>query len=116
MKKSTLILALMLAPMLLLDAGGREKPQDKNAVQDTTLYGYISDSICGAKGATSSHYECMMQCLAKGAKPVIISEPDNAVVNIDNPQAIVGHEGHRVSVTGDILTNESFHIRSLRIL
>src|SRR5262249_34529549 len=66
-----------------------------------TVSGTISDSMCGAKGASADHAACMTKCMGKGAKAVLVTDTDQKVVAIDNPDAIKGHEGHHVSVTGE---------------
>jgi hypothetical protein len=84
---------------------------DKSA----TVNGYVSDSMCGAKGANASHAACMTKCLGKGGKAVIVTDGDQKVVNVDNPDALKGHEGHHVSVTG-AMTGDSIHVDSVKML
>jgi hypothetical protein len=80
-----------------------------------TVNGYVSDSMCGAKGASGSHAECMNKCLAKGAKAVIVTDGDQKVIAVDNPDALKGHEGHHVAATGTV-TGNSIHVDSLKML
>src|SRR5258708_1360450 len=75
----------------------------------TTVNGYVTDSMCGAKGANASHAACMTKCMGKGAKAVIVTDGDQKVVAVDNPDALKGHEGHHVSVTGT-MTGDSVHV------
>ena len=98
------------APLLLLVGS-----VPAGAARETTVSGYISDSVCGVKGATSSHRDCMNQCLDKGAKPVIVVDDTKQLLIIDNPGAVKGHEGHRVLLTGDIRDGR-LHVYSLRII
>jgi hypothetical protein len=85
------------------------------ADKSTTVNGYVSDSMCGAKGANSSHAACMTKCLGKGANAVIVTDGDQKVVNVDNPDVLKGHEGHHVAVTG-ALTGDTIHISSVKML
>jgi len=85
------------------------------ADKSTTVNGYVSDSMCGAKGANASHADCMKKCLAKGAKAVIVTDGDQKVVNVSNPDVLKGHEGHHVAVTGE-MTGDSMHIESVKML
>jgi len=85
------------------------------ADKSTTVNGYVSDSMCGAKGANASHSACMTKCLGKGAKAVIVTDSDQKVVNVDNPDVLKGHEGHHVAVTGEI-TGDSLHIENVKML
>src|SRR5579863_1617266 len=85
------------------------------ADKTTTLNGYVSDSNCGVKGANASHAACMTKCLGKGAKAVIVTESDQKVVSVDNPDVLKGHEGHHVAVTG-AMTGDTIHISSVKML
>jgi len=85
------------------------------ADKSATVNGYVSDSMCGAKGANASHAACMTKCLGKGAKTVIVTDSDQKIVNIDNPDALKGHEGHHVAVTG-AMTGDSIHVEGVKML
>jgi hypothetical protein len=85
------------------------------ADKSTTVNGYVSDSMCGAKGANVNHAACMTKCLGKGAKAVIVTDSDQKVVNVDNPDVLKGHEGHHVAVTGEV-TGDTMHIDSVKML
>ena len=85
------------------------------ADQSATVNGYVTDSMCGAKGANAGHAACMTKCLGKGAKAVIVTDKDQKIVNVDNPDVLKGHEGHHVAVTG-AMTGDSMHIDSVKML
>ena len=85
------------------------------ADKTTTVNGYVSDSNCGVKGANASHAACMTKCLGKGAKAVIVTDSDQKVVNVDNPDVLKGHEGHHVAVTGE-MTGDSIHVENVKML
>jgi hypothetical protein len=85
------------------------------ADKSATVNGYVSDSMCGAKGANASHAACMTKCMGKGAKAVIVSDSDQKVLTVDNPDALKGHEGHHVAVTGE-MTGDSIHVDSVKML
>jgi len=82
---------------------------------DSTINGTISDSMCGAKGANASHAGCMAKCMSRGAKAVIVTDGDQKVLVIDNPDAIKGHEGHHVAITGKV-TGDSIHVDSMKMM
>jgi hypothetical protein len=86
-----------------------------SAADKATVNGYVSDSMCGAKGANASHAACMTKCMGKGATAVIVTDGDSKVVNVDNPDALKGHEGHHVSVTGT-MTGDSIHVDSVKMI
>jgi hypothetical protein len=103
------LLLLCLAVSLLLMAGLAI------AADSSTVNGIVSDSQCGAKGASASHAACMNKCLAKGAKAVIVTDSDQKVLTVDNPDVLKGHESHHVAVTGKV-TGDSIHVDSVKML
>lgn len=82
---------------------------------DATVKGYVSDSMCAAKGANESHADCMKKCLSKGAKAVIVTDGDQKVLTVDNPDVLKGHEGHHIAATGAV-NGDSIHIESVKML
>jgi hypothetical protein len=86
-----------------------------SAADTTTVNGYVSDSQCGAKGASDTHAGCMKKCLAKGAKYVIVTDDDKKVLTVDNPDALKGHEGHHIAATGTV-TGDSMHVDSIKMM
>jgi len=62
--------------------------------------GTISDAKCGAAHADASEksQKCAAKCIGSGAGAVLVTE--GKVVKISNPDAIKGHEGHKVTVNG----------------
>jgi hypothetical protein len=85
------------------------------AANDFTIRGYISCSTCGAKGATSSHGDCMQKCLAKGAQVVIVVDDTQNIMTIENPDSVGGQHAHHVALFG-YMNAGSFHVISVRIL
>lgn len=82
---------------------------------DTTVNGYVSDSMCGAKGAKDGHTDCMNKCVSKGASYVIVTDKDKKVLAVDNPDVLKGHEGHHIAATGTV-TGDSIHIDSMKMM
>ncbi len=70
--------------------------------KDATVTGWITDPACGATHdkAKMSDSACAKKCAAKDGKLVIVTDKDNKVWAIDNVDAVQGHEGHHVKVTG----------------
>ena len=85
------------------------------AAADDTINGYVSDSGCGVKGANADHAACAKKCIDKGAKMVIVTDGDQKVLAVDNPEALKGHEGHHVAITGTS-TADSIHVGSVKML
>ena len=81
----------------------------------TTVNGWVSDSQCGVKGANDKSAECTKKCVAKGAKLVIVTDGDQKVLAVDNQDALTGHEGHHVSVSGHV-TGDSIHVMGVKMM
>jgi len=80
-----------------------------------TVNGWISDSKCGAKGANAGAEACTKKCIAAGALPVVVTDGDQKVLNVDNPDALKDHYGHHVAVTGHI-DGDKIHVDSVKML
>ena len=85
------------------------------AADAATVNGYVSDSNCGAKGANAKAAECTKKCIKEGAKMVVVTDADQKVLTVDNPDALTGHEGHHVAVTGTV-NGDSIHVDSVKML
>jgi len=81
----------------------------------TTVNGWVSDSKCGAKGANAKAEACTKKCLAAGAEIVVVTDTDQKVLMVKNPEALKGHEGHHVAVTGQV-EGDSIHVDSAKML
>ena len=64
--------------------------------------GYISDSMCGAKGAKESAAECTRKCVQHGAKYVFVNDTDKKVYVVDDQEKVAPHAGHHVVVKGTV--------------
>jgi hypothetical protein len=85
------------------------------STKSTTVNGWITDAKCGAKGANAAGEACTKKCLAAGEKMVVVTDGDSKVLAVDNQDALKGHEGHHVAVTGTV-TKDSIHVSSLKML
>jgi hypothetical protein len=81
----------------------------------TTVNGWVADDKCGAKGANAGAEACTKKCLAAGAKMVIVTDGDQKILMVDNPDALKGHEGHHIAVTGH-MAKDSIHVESAKML
>jgi hypothetical protein len=111
MKKLLLIclaLCLVFGYVAIASAGS-----DKG--KSETVNGWVTDAKCGVKGAHAGAEECAKKCLAAGAKMVVVTDTDQKVLTVDNPDALKGHEGHHVAVTGTV-SGESIHVDSAKML
>jgi hypothetical protein len=83
--------------------------------KSSTVNGWVADDKCGAKGANAGAEACTKKCLAEGAKMVIVTDGDSKVLMVDNPEALKGHEGHHIAVTGH-MGKDSIHVESAKML
>jgi hypothetical protein len=83
------------------------------AADSSTINGWISDSMCGAKHAGTGA-ACVKKCLEGGMTPVFVDEAKKAVWTIDNPEAVKGFYGDHVTVTATAdAGKKSVHINSI---
>ena len=80
-----------------------------------TVNGWISDSKCGVKGANAGAEACTKKCIKAGARPVVVTDTDQKVLTVDNPDALKEHYGHHVAVTGTI-DGDKIHVDSVKML
>jgi hypothetical protein len=80
-----------------------------------TVKGWVTDAKCAAKGANAGAEACTKKCLAAGEKMVVVTDGDEKVLDVDNPGALKGHEGHHVAVTGTV-KGDSIHVSNVSML
>jgi len=88
---------------------------DMGMSKSQTVKGWVSDSKCGAKGANAKAEECTKKCLSEGASMVVVTDKDQKVLTVDNPDALKDHVGHHVSVKGHV-NGESIHVDSVKMM
>jgi len=109
MKKLLLLLLLcLLAPAVVAAA------KDAKGTA-TTVNGWVSDMKCGAKGANAAHADCLKKCLASGGKLALVTDSDQKVLGVDNPDALKEYGAQHVAVTGEI-SNGSIHVDGVKPL
>ena len=80
-----------------------------------TVNGWIADAKCGAKMGSAAGAACAQKCVAAGEKMVIVTDGDSKVLAVDNQDALKGHAGHHVAVTGTV-SKDSIHVDSVKML
>jgi hypothetical protein len=83
--------------------------------KSSTVNGWVTDAKCGAKGANAGGEACTKKCLAGGEKMVVVTDSDQKVLAVENPDALKGHEGHHVAVTGT-MGKDSIKVASVKML
>jgi hypothetical protein len=111
MKKLFSVLVVLSLLFLLVAVVIASDDMDKGQ----TVNGWVSDAKCGAKGANAKGAACTKKCIAAGEKPVLVSDADQKVLAIENPEAVKGHEGHHVAVTGHV-TGDSIHVMEVKMM
>ncbi|MGA2353490.1 MAG: hypothetical protein ABSG02_03270 [Terriglobales bacterium] len=104
------IFSLLLAASLILMVASVSFASDTQ-----TVNGWISDSKCGVRGANAAGEDCTKKCIAKGASPVVVTDKDQTILKVDNPDALKEHYGHHVAVTGHI-DGDKIHVDSVKML
>jgi hypothetical protein len=85
------------------------------AGDNSTVNGWVSDSKCGVKGAHEGAAECTKKCIAAGAHMVVVTDGDQKILTVENPDALKGHEGHHIAVTGHV-DGDKIHVDSMKML
>ena len=71
------------------------------ASPDGSWTGWITDTHCGVKGASSKHADCAKKCVeGQGAKYALFNPTDKKVYALDPQDKAVEHAGHYVTVKG----------------
>jgi hypothetical protein len=83
--------------------------------KDQTWNGWISDSRCGVKGANASHMACAKKCVQAGAKPVFVSDTEQKVIPVANPEMLRDHLGEHVKVVGT-MSNGSIRVDKVDVM
>jgi hypothetical protein len=83
--------------------------------KNATVNGWVVDDKCGAKAAHAGGEACTKKCLEAGAKMVVVTDGEQKVLTVENPDALKGHEGHHVAVTGTV-KGDSIHVDSAKML
>jgi hypothetical protein len=85
------------------------------AADAETVNGWVTDAKCGVKGANAGGEACTKKCIAAGEKPVVVTDKDQKVLMVENPDALKDHLGHHVAVTGHV-DGDKIHVDSVKML
>lgn len=86
-----------------------------SAASKETVNGWVSDSKCAAQGAKAGHEDCAKKCIEGGQKMVVVTDKDQKVLTVSNPDALKDHIGHHVAVTGEV-SGDSIKVDSAKML
>lgn len=103
------LLAMLIATLSLAT------PTLAQGMKTMTMTGWISDSNCGAKGASADHKACAMKCAKQGAKWVFVDSKTKKVEKISNQKAVSdANVGQEVTVTGYMTKTGLLHVDSVK--
>lgn len=105
------LLLVCLALCVILMMVGVLAAADKSA----TVNGWVTDAKCGAKGAGAGKEACAKKCIDAGEKMVVVTDKDQKVLTVDNPDALKDHIGHHVAITGTT-SGDTIHVDSAKML
>jgi hypothetical protein len=109
-----LLLSLVMCLSLFVFA---DKEKGKDTGKASTITGWVSDEKCGAKNASAAGEACSKKCIEAGQKVVFVNDKDMKVWNVDNPEALKGHEGHHVKVKGQVNADAgTVHIENVKMM
>ena len=111
--KKVLLVCLLLSVLFLLVAV--VSADDMGKAQ--TVKGWVADAKCGVKGANDKPgtVACTKKCLDAGEKMVVVTDGDQKLLTVDNPEALKDHIAHHVAVTGHVKA-DSIHVDSVKML
>jgi hypothetical protein len=93
-------------------AGG--KKEEKKADKEIKVTGYVTDLACAKSGKKEmlSNSDCAKKCIQDG-KAAFVNDADGSVWEITNKEAISGHEGHHVTLSGHAnASDKTLHVMS----
>ncbi len=74
--------------------------------------GYVSDKKCAKPD--EGHAECARNCVKDGEPIVFVNDIDKKVYEIENPDAVKDHVGHKVVLTGKA-DGDRIHVDSVKM-
>ena len=94
------------------DKMSHDKMSHDKMMKPQVFKGRVSDSECTAEGNKKCDNK---EHVAKGAKLVLVSDADNKVYTIANPDLLAAHQGHHVQVKASS-DNGSLKVESVKML
>lgn len=86
------------------------------AAPEDSWTGWITDTHCGAKGASSKHASCAKKCVdSQGSKYALYNPSDKKVYALDPQDKVAGHAGHYVNVKGTV-HGDTIKVASIEML
>ncbi len=78
--------------------------------------GWVTDTHCGAKGASAKHADCAKKCVDGGqGKWALFNQADKKVYTLEPQDKAAEHAAHHVKVTGTI-SGETITVKSIEMI
>jgi len=91
----SVVAVLLLAGVVLAGEEGKAK--------EGTWSGWVTDTMCGAKGQKASHADCATKCVKEmGAKWALYNDADGKVYMLEPQDKAAPHAGQQVKVKGTV--------------
>ena len=104
---------LWMCAVVMLFAAGLAFTGQKDAAKSGSWSGWITDSSCGAKGASAEHASCATKCVKEhGAKYALYNTEDKKTYILEPQDKAAEHAGHQVTVTGTA-DGSTIHVTSI---
>jgi Protein of unknown function (DUF5818) len=104
---------LLMCAVAVLFAAGVAFTAQKDAGKTGSWSGWITDAMCGAKGANAGHAGCAMKCVKEHGGKFALYDTENKKIYILDPQDKAAENlGHPVTVTGT-LEGDTLHVKSI---
>ncbi|MGH9774111.1 MAG: hypothetical protein ACRD50_04090 [Candidatus Acidiferrales bacterium] len=110
-KLSVVALALTLLASLGLSVRAQQ-------TKSSSWTGWISDSICGVRGANAAHRTCAIECIRdRGAAWVFVNTSDKKILAIENQDGVKQEKdlGHEVTVSGHLTADGQLHVDAIAV-
>lgn len=78
--------------------------------KSSKMTGWVSDAMCGAKGASANHAACAKKCIGGGEKVVFVTDKDQKVMQVANQDSLKDHAGEHVSIEGSTNADGSLQV------
>ncbi len=92
---------LLFCAVALLIVAGMTVAADKG--KEGSWTGWVTDSMCGAKGDNAKHADCAAKCVKEHGAKYALYNPDEKKVYVLDPQdKAAAHAGHHVTVKGTV--------------
>ena len=80
------------------------------APKSSKMTGWVSDEMCGAKGASASHMACAKKCIGGGEKVVFVTDKDKKVMAVANQDSLKDHAGEHVQIEASTNADGSLQV------